>query len=122
MGAGVHRGPRPSPRRAVRDMTPPFVSIVLPTFNGAKTLPAVLDGISAQRVDFSTEVVAVDSSSTDGTADLLRRRADRLISIATEEFNHGLTRNLGVEHARGELVVMLVQDAVPASPRWLAEL
>lgn len=103
-------------------MTPPFVSIVLPTFNGAGTLPAVLDGISRQRVDFSIELVAVDSSSTDGTVELLRRRADRLISISPEDFNHGLTRNLGIEHAKGELIVMLVQDAVPASDRWLAEL
>jgi rhamnosyltransferase len=82
----------------------------------------VLDGISRQRVDFSTEIVAVDSSSTDGTAELLRRRAVRVISIPTEDFDHGLTRNFGIEHAKGELVVMLVQDAVPASDRWLAEL
>jgi rhamnosyltransferase len=103
-------------------MTPPVVSIVLPTFNGASTLPAVLDGISRQRVDFRTELVAVDSSSTDGTADLLRGRVERLISISNEDFNHGLTRNLGIEHTEGELIVMLVQDAVPASDRWLAEL
>jgi rhamnosyltransferase len=103
-------------------MTPPVVSIVLPTFNGTSTLPAVLDGISRQRVDLRTELVAVDSSSTDGTADLLRGRVDRLISIPNEDFNHGLTRNLGIEQAKGEFIVMLVQDAVPASDRWLAEL
>jgi rhamnosyltransferase len=98
------------------------VSIVLPTRNGAATLPAVFDAISGQRVDFPFEVIAVDSSSTDGTAELLRRRVDRLIGITADAFDHGLTRNLGIEQARGELIVLLVQDAVPASETWLAAL
>jgi rhamnosyltransferase len=37
-------------------------------------------------------------------------------------FNHGLTRNAAIEQARGELVVLLVQDAVPANDSWLAAL
>jgi rhamnosyltransferase len=100
----------------------PRVSIVLPTRNGAATLPAVLDAISRQRADFPFEVIAVDSSSTDGTADLLRRRVDRLIGIAANAFDHGQTRNLGIEQAGGELVVLLVQDALPASDSWLTAL
>ena len=64
-------------------------------------LPAVLDAIARQRVDFPFETIAVDSASTDGTADLLRRRVDRVISIPDDAFDHGLTRNLGIEQARG---------------------
>jgi rhamnosyltransferase len=103
-------------------MSAPLVSIVLPTFNGAATLPALLDAIDRQRADFSFEVVAVDSSSTDGTAELLRGRVDRFVSISGEAFDHGLTRNTGVEHARGDFVVLMVQDAVPSSDYWLATL
>jgi rhamnosyltransferase len=99
-----------------------LVSIVLPTRNGASTLPAVLEAIARQRFDLPVEVVAVDSSSTDGTQQLLRARADCVITIAKDAFDHGLTRNIGVERARGELVVMMVQDAVPASDSWLASL
>ena len=98
------------------------VSIVLPTRNGAATLPAVLDAISRQRVDFPFDVIAVDSSSTDGTVDLLRGRVDRFISVSADAFDHGLTRNLGIEQARGELVVLLVQDALPIADSWLAAL
>jgi rhamnosyltransferase len=98
------------------------VSIVLLTRDGAATLPAVLDGIAAQETGFPVEVVAVDSGSSDGTLEILKPRVDRLIRIRPEEFNHGLTRNLGIRHAHGDLVVLLVQDAVPASARWLAEL
>ena len=103
-------------------MSAPHVSIVLPTRNGAATLPTLLDSISRQRVDFPFEIVAVDSASSDGTAALLRGRVDRLISISVDAFDHGLTRNLGIEQAGGELIVLLVQDALPASDSWLAEL
>src|SRR5207244_1069603 len=67
------------------------------------------------RVDFPFEVIAVDSSSTDGTADLLLSRVDRLISVAADAFDHGLTRNLGIEQACGELVVLLVQESAAGS-------
>jgi glycosyltransferase involved in cell wall biosynthesis len=103
-------------------MTTPLVSIVLPTRNGTTTLPAVFDAIHRQRVAFPFEVIAVDSASTDGTAEWLRNRADRVIDIPAGTFDHGLTRNLGIEHARGELIVLLVQDAVPASDDWLTAL
>jgi rhamnosyltransferase len=98
------------------------VSIVVPTRNGAATLPALLDGIAAQTVDAHVEVVAVDSGSTDGTADLLRGRVDRFLAIPPRAFDHGATRNAGVAAASGDLVVLLVQDAVPADERWLAAL
>ena len=122
MGSGVcRRAPAPRGRRT-RHVSAPFVSIVLPTRNGAATLSSLLDSIARQRVGFSFEIVAVDSSSNDGTADLLRGRVDRLISIPADAFDHGLTRNLGIEHAGGELIVLLVQDALPASDSWLARL
>ena len=103
-------------------MSAPLVSIVIPTRNGVATLPALLDAIARQRVDFPFEIIAVDSASSDGTADLLRGRVDRLIGIPADAFDHGLTRNLGIEQSGGELVVLLVQDALPASDSWLARL
>lgn len=103
-------------------MSVPQVSIVLPTRNGGATLPSLLDAIGRQQVDFSYEIVAVDSGSTDGSVDLLRSRVSRLVSIEPDAFDHGLTRNLGIEYAHGELIVLLAQDAVPVSERWLAAL
>jgi rhamnosyltransferase len=100
----------------------PLVSIVIPTCNGAATLPAVLAAIRTQRVDFSFETIAIDSGSIDGTIACLRERVDQLISIDAASFDHGLTRNLGIERAHGDYVVLLVQDAEPANERWLAAL
>jgi rhamnosyltransferase len=103
-------------------MARPRASIVLVTRNGEATLPAVLDGITRQRFDGAIEIIAVDSSSTDGTPELLRQRVKCLVTIDPESFDHGLTRNLGVERAHAEAVVLLVQDAVPASDTWLQRL
>jgi glycosyltransferase involved in cell wall biosynthesis len=100
----------------------PLVSIVVPTRNGAATLPALIDAIARQRVDFPFELVVVDSSSTDGSVGLLRDRADRFISIAPASFDHGATRNLAIANSRGELIVLIVQDAQPASDDWLTAL
>ena len=103
-------------------MSPRRVSVVVPTKNGMATLPAVLDALDKQREGFALEIVAVDSGSDDGTRALLASRVDRLIEIRAEAFDHGTARNTGIEGARGELVVLLVQDAVPASDTWLSAL
>lgn len=100
----------------------PEVSVLLLTRNGMATLPGVLDALESQESSLSFETVAVDSGSTDGTVELLQRRVTTLVRIPPESFNHGLTRNLGIEHCRGEFVVLLVQDAEPQSAGWLSAL
>ena len=103
-------------------MTAPLVSVVVPTFNGAGTLPDLLAAVRAQRADFAFELIAVDSGSTDGTIALLETAADRVLRIAHGTFNHGATRNHAIAAGRGAFAALLVQDAIPASPEWLARL
>jgi GT2 family glycosyltransferase len=103
-------------------MTPPSVSILIPTWNGAATLPVLLTSLAAQKTDVLVETVVIDSGSTDGTLDLVSGRVDRLLRVEPGRFNHGLTRNAGIAECRGDLVILLVQDAVPATTGWLAAL
>jgi rhamnosyltransferase len=103
-------------------VTKPAVSILVPTWNGAATLPALLAGIDAQEVDVAVETVVVDSGSTDGTLNLVNGHVDRLLRVEPGRFNHGLARNAGIAECQGDLIVLVVQDAMPATPRWLAEL
>jgi rhamnosyltransferase len=98
----------------------PEVSIVVPSRNGMATLPALLDAIEAQDDGAVREVVVVDSGSTDGTPALVEARGHRLLTVS--RFDHGLTRNAGIAHTRGSLVVLLVQDARPLSSGWLRRL
>ncbi len=101
---------------------PPRTSVVIPVKNGAATLGACLEGIFAQESAGELEVIIIDSGSTDGSMAVARRFPVRLHQIAPEEFNHGDTRNLGARIARGEFVVMTVQDAVPNNAHWLRTL
>jgi rhamnosyltransferase len=100
----------------------PRISVVVPTLNGAATLPAWLAAIERQQVAGGVEIVAVDSGSTDGTLDLLTSRVATLLRVAPADFDHGATRNLAIASARGALVVLAVQDAVPLDADYLDRL
>jgi glycosyltransferase involved in cell wall biosynthesis len=99
-----------------------LVTIAVPVRDGAPHLPALFDAIDAQRVGADVEIVVVDSGSTDGSAALCERRGARVERIAPEAFSHGGTRNRLMEMAKGERVVFLTQDALPADDGWLAKL
>ena len=86
------------------------------------TLPSVFHAIRSQETAFTYEIVAIDSGSTDGTREFLQRHADRTLTISPDQFDHGLTRNAAIAEARGEHVVLLVQDALPVGASWLSTL
>ena len=102
--------------------TAPAVTLFIPTWNAGPEFPDVLSRMKAQQLDRPFEILAIDSGSTDGTIDVLRAQAVRLIQIPNAEFNHGLTRNLGVREAHGEIVVLATQDARPADEQWMQPL
>lgn len=81
-----------------------------------------LRGIMNQTLAAETEIIAIDSGSTDGSLAVLKKYRARLYCIRPEDFNHGLTRMYGAELSRGEYVVMTVQDAVAADDKWLENL
>jgi glycosyltransferase involved in cell wall biosynthesis len=101
----------------------PYATVFIPTWNGGAQFARVLDKVMRQETSFDYEVLVIDSGSADGTAELVRAYPSiRLIPIRSSEFNHGLTRNQAVQEARGEVVVLLTQDAEPLDEHWLQRL
>ena len=96
------------------------ISIIIPTKNAGAEFRDTLVSIRGQTR--GSEVLVVDSGSSDDTLDLAHQFGARTISIAPESFNHGETRNLGIRHANGQFCVMLVQDAIPIGETWLQTL
>ena len=110
-------------------MCPPrSISVLIPTYRGIEFLGRLLDALAGQECDLEWDLSVVDSSSDDGTWELLeRRRADfpvpfRLNRIHPLEFDHGDTRNWLAARSGGDLLVFLTQDAIPTRSDWLAGL
>ncbi|MBI3963160.1 MAG: glycosyltransferase family 2 protein, partial [Deinococcus sp.] len=99
-----------------------LASIIIPTKNGGPEFELTLDRCFQQRLDGAYEVIVIDSGSQDGTVERAAQRSVRLVQIRPEDFGHGRTRNYGATLARGQFLVYLSQDAIPADGLWLADL
>ena len=107
---------------AITSMAGGRVAVVIPTFNAAGYWAALSAGIRAQSVK-AGQVVVIDSTSSDGTADLARRDGFTVIQIPSKDFNHGGTRQRGADFAeRADILVYLTQDAVLFGPDAFANL
>jgi len=97
---------------------PVQISVVIPLFNDASTIGAVLDALARQETVRSFEVIVVDDGSTDSGADQIEDRAQVL-----RQANAGpsAARNLGAHEARGDIVLFLDADCIPP-PSWVADL
>jgi glycosyltransferase involved in cell wall biosynthesis len=90
------------------------VSVVIPTHQRGAQLGAALDEILANTAP--AEVIVVDDGSTDGTAELLRRRAGaepRLRVIVQANAGAMSARLRGAREATGEVVLLLDDDVIP---------
>ncbi|HYF50298.1 MAG TPA: glycosyltransferase [Planctomycetota bacterium] len=94
-------------------------SVVIPTYNAGDDMPRLLAVLRAQKPSPPDEILAIDSGSRDQTCQHVRDAGGKVIEYR-EPFNHGLTRDAGIRASSGEIVLLTVQDAVPASDEWLA--
>ena len=99
------------------------LSVILPSYNGARTIGAQLDAIAAQEWDGDWEVVFVDNRSTDDTKAVVEGYRERLPALRVVDALDGqgiaFALNRGVAAAAGELVVF-VNDDDEVAEGWLA--
>jgi rhamnosyltransferase len=101
---------------------PEHVSVVIPTKNAGSRFGDVLKALKAQEFDGVIDITIVDSGSDDRTTELAEEYGARVIRINPDTFDHGLARNLAIEHVSGDVVVLLTQHAVPGTHRMISEL
>ena len=97
-------------------------SIVIRTYNEARWLGEVLEGIAAQTGGVNYETVLIDSGSTDGTVDIASAHGCRIETIAKADFTFGRSLNQGCAASRGKALVFLSGHCIPASSDWLVRL
>lgn len=85
-----------------------LVSFVVPTRNSARTIEACLRSIREQRYP-EMELVVVDNGSQDGTVEIAKEYATRLLLAGPERSRQ---RNLGAEASSGRFLVFVDSDMV----------
>lgn len=91
---------------------PPQVSIIIPVYNVEKYLPQCLNSILAQTYT-NYEVILVDDGSPDGSGaicDVYVQKDSRFRVIHQENAGVSVSRNKGIEQARGEWITFIDSD------------
>jgi len=100
------------------DAPRPLISVVVCSYNGARTIRETLEGLT--RLAYPRyEVIVIDDGSTDATAAIASEYDVRLIRTRNRGLSHA--RNLGLRAAHGEIVAYIDDDAWP-DPYWLTYL
>jgi rhamnosyltransferase len=98
------------------------IALIIPTLNAARHWPALYEGIRRQSVS-PTQVIVIDSASTDDTVARARAAGFAVIEIDRREFNHGGSRQAAACAASSaEILIYLTQDAIPQGREAFREL
>lgn len=98
------------------------ISLVIPTLDAGEEIGNLLKRLLAQTV-VPNEILVVDSASTDNTVSIAKEYPGvRVLSIERKDFNHGLTRDMALREATGDIVCFMTQDAVPANDKFVENL
>ena len=95
-----------------------FLSVVIPTYNRKPILEKCLLALENQLINDlidTYEVVLVDDGSTDGTTEWIKSNYNNLPHVRLIEQEHGgpaVGRNLGVEKAKGDVIIFIDSDLV----------
>ncbi len=100
------------------------ISLVMPVYNASSTLPVVLPPLLDSLANGGiSELIVVDDNSTDDGLDLCREHDIRVLRTPHRSGPAG-ARNLGVEHATGDIVLFIDADVVmtPEVPSIVKEM
>ncbi|MGH9165980.1 MAG: glycosyltransferase [Acidimicrobiales bacterium] len=101
-------------------MAEPAISVVIPTFNRARSLERTLAALLHQEDGPAFEVIVVDDGSTDDTAEVVAGHP-AVIYLRQPNSGPATARNRGWSRATGGLIAFTDDDTVP-DRRWLADL
>lgn len=87
----------------------PLVSVIIPTFNGARHIRETLESVFAQTYR-PLEILVIDDGSTDSTAAEVAAFSPDVELISQPQGGHPAARNRGVRASRGEFLSFLDHD------------
>jgi len=90
------------------------VSVIVPVHDGERWLDEVLHALLVQELDRPLEVIVIDDGSTDSSRDVIDRFAHDARILILDGHGRGAAAalNLGIEHARYDLIAQVDQDVI----------
>jgi GT2 family glycosyltransferase len=105
---------------SISRMQPPRLSVIIASWNTGDFLAGCLDSLDEQEVAGGFETIVVDNGSTDGTAELLRSRGERVRTISnSDNVGFSAANNQAAEIARGATLFFLNSDTRLLAPDTL---
>jgi GT2 family glycosyltransferase len=102
-------------------LRPGSVSITIVTYNSGRFIRRCLESVLDQRYS-KTEIIVIDNASTDGTADILERFAERVIVVCNDQnMGFAAAQNQAIAMSRSEWVLALNPDVI-LMPGFIATL
>ena len=96
-------------------------SVVIRSYNEEKNIERLFKGVIEQSVK-ETEIILVDSGSTDATLAIASRYPVKVLHIDPNEFTFGRSLNLGCAEAQGGFIVIASAHVYPLYQDWLEQL
>jgi glycosyltransferase involved in cell wall biosynthesis len=96
------------------------ISVVVPVYNGEKTIRATIEHLLRQSLP-PAEIIIVDDGSTDGTANILDGFGSQIKTLTKTNGGPASARNAGVRSSIGSLIAFTDSDCFP-DENWLQEL
>jgi glycosyltransferase involved in cell wall biosynthesis len=97
----------------------PRISVVIRSREEERHLKTLISQIRYQTIKNTEIILVIDYSDSQTLRGLRRLRADKVVSLSHNEFNHAYSTNLGVAASRGELVAITNGHSLPISNSWL---
>lgn len=85
------------------------LSVIIPVFNGEKTIERCIDSILNQTLG-EIEIIAVNDGSADATGEILKRYGNKIKVITINHGGQGIARNAGMDAASGKYIGFVDAD------------
>lgn len=86
------------------------ISVIIPTYNGEKTIERAIKSVSNQTANCEFEILICDDASSDRTVEIAKRYGCVIIRNTVNSGGANRGRNNGIRRASGQYIAFLDQD------------